>query len=107
MVDDRSDGIDEERLKEFEETMDAISAKDMLLGMVATLVSLAFKKLGVPDETKQDLVQASLVIDSLDALVAILQKELPADEASTLQQTVSSLQLTYSSMKMGPSVTDA
>lgn len=95
-----SDLSDEEKIREFEETLDKISVKEIVLGMMATLSTLAYRKLGMPDEKKQDLEQASMAIDAFDALFKSVEKSLASEESSSLQSTLSALQMTYSSLKL-------
>lgn len=91
---------DDEKLKEFEETLEKISVKEIVLGMMATLTTLAYRKLGVPDEQKQNISEAVIAIDSLEALIQAMKKteNLNSEETSGLMETLSSLKMTYSSL---------
>ena len=83
---------DDELLKQLEEELKTLKVSDVLVQTVFTLSSLGFQKLG---EEGRDLEQAHLAIESLRALVPLLEGALPADAIRDLNQTIANLQLGY------------
>ncbi len=83
---------DAELLERLEAELKKLKVSDVLVQTVFTLSSLGFQKLG---EEGRDLEQAHLAIESLRALVPLLEGALPADAIRDLNQTIANLQLGY------------
>ena len=81
-----------------EEELRKLKVSDVLVQTVFTLSSLGFQKLG---EEGRDLEQAQLAIESLRALVPVLEGALPAEAIRDLNQTVANLQLAYAKAVSG------
>jgi hypothetical protein len=83
---------DAELLEQLEAELRKLKVSDVLVQTVFTLSSLGFQKLG---EEGRDLEQAHLAIESLRALVPVLEGSIPAEAIRDLNQTIANLQLSY------------
>jgi hypothetical protein len=87
-----------ELVEQLEAELRKLKVSDILVQTVLTLSSLGFQKLG---EEGRDLEQARLAIESLRALVPVLEGTLPAEAIRDLNQTVANLQLAYANAASG------
>jgi hypothetical protein len=87
--DERSD---EELLHQVEEELKKLKVSDLLVQMLYTVSSLGYRKLSEDD---RDLDQAKLAIDSLRALLPVLEGAVPDDVMRDFRQVTSNLQLAY------------
>ena len=78
--------------EELLERFKRLQVSDVLLSAMSTVAQLAYTKL---DEPTRDLEQARLAIESLRALVPVLQGAVPGDATRDFQQLVANLQLAY------------
>ena len=69
-----------------------MKVSDLLLTTISTVAQLGYAKL---DPAGRDLEQAKLAIDSLAALVPVLERAVPEDVIRDFQQVTSNLQLAY------------
>jgi hypothetical protein len=76
------------------EAVRRLKVSDVLLSTLSTLAQLGFAKL---DRESRDFEQAQLAIESLRALLPVLEAVVPADTLRDFKQAVASLQLAYSS----------
>ena len=83
---------DEELLKQVEEELKKLKVADLLVQMLYTVSSLGYRKLSVED---RDLDQAKLAIESLRALLPVLEGAVPDDVLRDFRQVTSNLQLAY------------
>jgi len=89
---------DEEVLKELQEEIDKLTSKDIIIQMMMSLSSLAYKKMGIPagvNDKYKDKQQAKLAVDSFDALLKVIQDEISAAEKENLRSSLSNLQLNF------------
>jgi hypothetical protein len=81
---------------EFHERLEAelkrLKVSDVLLQMVYSVSSLGYRKLA---DEERDLEQARLAIESLRAVVPVLEGAVPAEAISELNQLRANLQLAY------------
>ena len=84
----------EPSLEEIVEQIRRLKVEDVLLSSAATIGQLGHAKL---DPAAPDLAQARVAIESLRALVPVLEGSVPAETLRELNQTVASLQLAYAS----------
>jgi hypothetical protein len=87
-----------ELLEQLEAELRKLKVSDVLVQTVFTLSSLGFQRLA---EEARDLEQAKLAIDSLSALVPLLEGAVPADAVRDFNQTVANLQLAYAKAVSG------
>ncbi len=78
--------------EEILEQLRRLKVADVLVSTVATVAQLGFAKL---EPASRDLEQAKLAIESLRALVPLLEESLPAEASRELAQVVAQLQLAY------------
>jgi hypothetical protein len=83
---------DEELLHQVEEELKKLKVSDLLVQMLYTVSSLGYRKLSEDD---RDLDQAKLAIDSLRALLPVLEGAVPDDVMRDFRQVTSNLQLAY------------
>jgi hypothetical protein len=81
------------------EEIKRLRVSDVLLSTVSTVAQLGYVKL---DRSSRDLEQARLAIESLRALVPLLEGFVPAEVVRDFQQVVSNLQLAYASAVAEP-----
>jgi len=84
---------DEELLQQVEEELKKLKVADLLVQMLYTISSLGYRKLSAED---RDLDQAKLAIDSLRALLPVLEGTVAEDVLRDFRQVTSNLQLAYS-----------
>lgn len=86
-------GEDEQRLiAELHAELAKISVTDFLLQTLHSISLLAYQRLGGEG---RDLVQAKLAIDSLQALVPLLEGSAPEEAMRDFGQVLAGLQLAY------------
>ena len=69
-----------------------MKVSDLLLSTISTVAQLGYAKL---DPAGRDLEQAKLAIDSLSALVPVLEGSVPEDVLRDFNQVTANLQLAY------------
>jgi hypothetical protein len=69
-----------------------MKVSDVLLATLPTVAQLGYAKL---DPASRDLVQAKLAIESLSALVRVLEGAVPDEVLSDFNQVTANLQLAY------------
>jgi len=88
----------EEMINKLQEEIDKLSVKDIVMQIMMSLSSLAYKKMGLPVGTNdryKDKVQAKIAVDSFEALLKVLEAEIDAQEADNLRSSLSNLQLNF------------
>jgi len=83
---------DEQLLKQVEEELKKLKVSDLLVQMLYTVSSLGYRKLSEED---RDLDQAKLAIESLRALLPVLEGVVPDDVMRDFRQVTANLQLAY------------
>lgn len=83
---------EEELLKQVEDELRKLKVSDLLVQMLYTVSSLGYRKLSAED---RDLDQAKLAIESLRALLPVLEGAVPEDVLRDFRQVTSNLQLAY------------
>jgi hypothetical protein len=88
-------GEDEEKLvEELQAELAKLRVSDLLLQTLYTVSSLGYHRLS--GEAK-DLEQAKLAIESLKALVPVLEGSIPEEALRDFQQVLANMQLAYAS----------
>jgi len=90
---------EEELLKQVEEELKKLKVADLLVQMLYTVSSLGYRKLSPED---RDLDQAKLAIESLRALLPVLEGTVPEDVLRDFRQVTSNLQLAYADAAKTP-----
>ena len=89
---------EEELVKQLQEELDKLTTKDIIIQLMMSLSSLAYKKMGLPVGTNdkfRDKIQAKLAIDGFDALLKVISDEVTASERENLRASLSNLQLNF------------
>jgi hypothetical protein len=89
---------EEELMEQLEAELRKLEVSDVLMQTVFTVSSLGYRSLG---EETRDLDQAKLAIDSLAALVPLLEGGVPEDVLRDLEQTVANMKLAYAKAATG------
>ncbi len=88
----------EELIKELQEEINKLATKDIIIQMMMSLSSLAYKKMGLPVEVNdkyKDKQQAKVAIDGFDALLKVIMDEVSEEERENLQSSLSNLQMNF------------
>jgi hypothetical protein len=94
--------VDEEQVAEaLAEELAKLRVENILVGALIQVSSVGYRRLGLTDDTKddRDLEQTRLAIDTMRALVPVLQQVVPAELIRDFEQSVANLQLAYAQAK--------
>jgi hypothetical protein len=94
--------VDEEQVAEaLAEELANLRVENILVGALIQVSSVGYRRLGLTDDTKddRDLEQTRLAIDTMRALVPVLQQVVPAELIRDFEQSVANLQLAYAQAK--------
>ncbi len=96
----RGEPTEEEMRAAIEEQLRNLHVEDVVLQSVATLMSLAGRRLGLApgSEGERDLVQAKLAIDGTRALVGLI----PDPQAGQIREALSQVQLAFAQLSGQP-----
>jgi hypothetical protein len=89
---------EEEMIKELQEEINKLTTKDIIMQMMMSLSSLAYKKMGLPigiNDKYKDRQQAKLAVDGFDALLKVIMDEVTAEERENLKASLSNLQINF------------
>ena len=89
---------DEERIaEELAEELRQLRVEDALVHTLITISAIGYRRLGLTPETKddRDLAQAQLAIETMRALIPVLERVLPAELVNDFNSSVANLQLAY------------
>jgi hypothetical protein len=90
---------DEQVLKQLEEELKRVKVSDLLVQTLYTVSSIGYRRLGAED---RDLEQARLAIETLKALVPVLEGSVPAEVVSDFNQVTANMQLAYAKAASEP-----
>jgi len=83
---------DDELVQQLEEELKKLKVSDLLVQTLYTVSSLGYRRLSTED---RDLDQARLAIESLRALLPVLESELGEEAVRDFKQVTANLQLAY------------
>ena len=88
---------DEQRAQEAAaEFMRTVPVQDVIVSMVQTVFDVGYRRTGlVGDGGERDLAQTTLAIETVRALLPVLERVLDAASMTTLRSALSELQLAY------------
>lgn len=89
---------DEEQLaRELAEELRKLRVEDVLVQSLVTISQVGYRRLGLTPDTAddQDLDQARLAIESMDALTPVLERFVPDQLINDFRASVSNLKLAY------------
>ena len=93
-----SDQEEQERLaKELAEEFRKLRVEDVVIQTLVHISSIAYRRLGLTEQTKddRDLPQTRLAIETMKALVPVLEQVVPAELIRDFNSSVANLQLAY------------
>jgi hypothetical protein len=78
-----------------------LRVENILVGALIQVSSIGYRKLGLTEETEseRDLEQTKIAIETMRALVPVLQQVVPEDLLRDFEQSVAGLQLAYAKAK--------
>ena len=85
-------------IKKLQEEIDKLTTKDIIVQMMMSLSSLAYKKMGIPvgvNDRYKDKMQAKLAIDCFDVLLKTISDEVSGQENENLKSSLSNLQINF------------
>jgi hypothetical protein len=87
----------EEELRAYEEELSRITSTQLVLQASASLLNVGGRRLGLAQgsEQERDLDQVQDAIDAVMALMPILERRMPPDQAQPLREALSQLQMAY------------
>ncbi len=89
---------EEELISKLQEEIDKLTTKDIIVQMMMSLSSLAYKKMGLPVGTNdrfKDKEQAKLAVDCFEALLKAVESDISAQEKENLSSSLSNLQINF------------
>ena len=89
---------EEELLQQVEEQLRKLKVSDLIVQMLSTVSSLGYRKLSEQD---RDLDQARLAIETLRAVVPVLEGAVGDDVVRDFRQVTANLQLAYADASKG------
>lgn len=93
---------EEEVRKLIEESLENITVTDIVLSMMNQLASVAYLKLGMPENVNlkyRDFDQAKLAIDSLNAIVAAAEGRVEGKSLEPFRGTLANLKMNFVQLK--------
>ena len=93
---------DEEEIAEvLAEELAKLRVENILVGALIQVSTVGYRKLGLTEETEseRDLEQTRIAIETMKALVPVLQEVIPEDLLRDFEQSVAGLQLAYAKAK--------
>ncbi len=89
---------EDELAAQIEAELAKLRVSDVLLHTISSVASLAYRRLS---EQEVDLAQVRLAIESLRALVPLLDGTVPDDVMADFRQVIANLQLAYAAEARG------
>ena len=95
---------DEQRVQEAAaEFMRTVPVQDVIVSMVQTVFDVGYRRTGLIEGGDQrDLAQTALAIETVRALMPVLERVLDASSLTTLRSALSELQLAYAQAAEAP-----
>ena len=87
-----SESADEKLIQQLEEELKKVKVSDLLVQTLYTVSSLGYSRLG---EENRDLEQAKLAIETMRALVPVLEGSVPDEVIGDFNQVTANMQLAY------------
>jgi hypothetical protein len=89
---------EEERIaRDLAEELRKLRVEDVLVNTLVHVSSIGYRRLGLTEESREerDLAQSRLAIDTMRALVPVLQDFLPGELMASFEEQIANLQLAY------------
>jgi hypothetical protein len=97
-VSEHDDELEQDRLaRELAEELRKLRVEDVLVNTLVHVSTIGYRRLGLTEDSRdeRDLDQSRLAVETMQALVPVLQGFLPEDVVSGFQEQVANLQLAY------------
>jgi hypothetical protein len=94
--------VDEQEVAEaLAEELGKLRVENILVGALIQVSSIGYRKLGLTEDTKseRDLEQARIAIETMRALVPVLQQVVPEELFREFEESVAGLQLAFAKAK--------
>lgn len=87
----------EEVARELAEELRRLRVEDVLVNTLVHVSSIGYRRLGLTEESRgeRDLPQTALAIETMQALVPVLEDFLPQELIASFEDQVANLQLAY------------
>jgi hypothetical protein len=87
----------DEIARQLAEQLRRLKVEDILVNTLVQVSSVGYRRLGLTEDTKEerDLAQTRLAIETMRALMPVLEGFLPKELVTGFQEQVASLQLAY------------
>ena len=87
----------EEIARELAEELRKLRVEDVLVNTLVHVSSIGYRRLGLTEDSRdeRDLPQTALAIETLQALVPVLQDFLPQELVASFEEQIANLQLAY------------
>jgi hypothetical protein len=92
------EGLDQEALaRELAEELRQLRVEDVLVNTLVHVSSIGYRRLGLAEDSsdERDLGQTALAIETMQALVPVLEDFLPEELVSGFADQIANLQLAY------------
>jgi hypothetical protein len=97
-VSEHHDELEQDQLaRELAEELRKLRVEDVLVNTLVHVSTIGYRRLGLTEDSvdERDLDQSRLAIETMQALVPVLEGFLPEDVVSGFQEQVANLQLAY------------
>jgi hypothetical protein len=87
----------EEIARELAEELRRLRVEDVLVNTLVHVSSIGYRRLGLTEDSRdeRDLPQTALAIETMQALVPVLEDFLPQELVSSFEEQIANLQLAY------------
>jgi hypothetical protein len=97
-VSEHDDELEQEQLaRELAEELKKLRVEDVLVNALVHVSTIGYRNLGLTEDSRdeRDLEQTRVAIDTMQALVPVLEGFLPEDLVSGFEEQIANLQLAY------------
>jgi hypothetical protein len=97
-VSEHDDELEQEQLaRELAEELKKLRVEDVLVNALVHVSTIGYRNLGLTEDSREerDLEQTRLAIETMQALVPVLEDFLPEDLVSGFEEQIANLQLAY------------
>ena len=97
MAEERQDPTDDEVARELAEELRKLRVEDVLVNTLVHVSSIGYRRLGLAEESRgeRDLAQSALAIETMTALVPVVEGFLPEELVDEFEEQIANLQLAY------------
>ena len=83
--------------RELAEELRKLRVEDVVVNTLVHVSSIGYRRLGLTEDSadERDLPQTALAVETMQALVPVLEDFLPADLVAGFQEQIANLQLAY------------